>query len=94
VRGQADFLIATERMRCGEGRPVVLIDEVKRFDRPFAWTYARAPQEVLRLRDIRDSSHHVLMQSDDIRQKGLNLAVSDVFYLSRALAATYKTAKT
>jgi 2-polyprenyl-6-methoxyphenol hydroxylase-like FAD-dependent oxidoreductase len=34
------------------------------------------------------------MQSDDIRQKGLNLAVSDVFYLSRALAATYKTAKT
>lgn len=48
----------------------------------------------LRLRDIRDSSHHVLMQSDDIRQKGLNLAVSDVFYLSRALAETYKTAKT
>jgi hypothetical protein len=42
---KADFLIATERMRCGEGRPVVLIDEVKRFDRPFAWTYARAPQE-------------------------------------------------
>jgi p-hydroxybenzoate 3-monooxygenase len=27
-------------------------------------------------------------------QKGLNLAVSDVFYLSRALAETYKTAKT
>jgi hypothetical protein len=23
----------------------------------------------LRLRDIRDSSHHVLMQSDDIRQR-------------------------
>jgi hypothetical protein len=45
---KADFLIATERMRCGEGRPVVLIDEVKRFDRPFAWTYARAPQEVPR----------------------------------------------
>jgi hypothetical protein len=45
---KADFLIATERMRCGEGRPVVLIDEVKRFDRPFAWTYARAPQEAPR----------------------------------------------
>jgi hypothetical protein len=41
---KADFLIATERMRCGEGRPVVLIDEVKRFDRPFAWTYARATE--------------------------------------------------
>ena len=45
---KADFLIATERMRCGEGRPVVLIDEVKRFDRPFAWTYARATEEAPR----------------------------------------------
>jgi hypothetical protein len=43
--GQSRFLIATERMRRGKDRPVVLIDEVKRFDRPFAWTYARAPQE-------------------------------------------------
>jgi hypothetical protein len=42
---KADFLIATERMRCGAGRPVVLIDEVERFGRPFAWTYARARQE-------------------------------------------------
>ena len=41
---KADFLIATERMRCGQGRPVVLIDEVKRFDRPFARTYARVTE--------------------------------------------------
>ena len=38
---KADYLIATERMNCAENQPVVLIDEVKRFDRPFAWTYAR-----------------------------------------------------
>jgi hypothetical protein len=42
---KADFLIATERWRCAQDVPVVLIDEVKRFDRAFAWTYARrAPQ--------------------------------------------------
>jgi hypothetical protein len=38
---QADFIIATQRSRCAENKPVVLIDEVKRFDRTFAWTYAR-----------------------------------------------------
>jgi len=39
---KADYLIATERMNCAENQPVVLIDEVKRFDRPFAWgTFAR-----------------------------------------------------
>jgi hypothetical protein len=27
--------------RCAEDKPVVLIDEVKRFDRTFAWVYAR-----------------------------------------------------
>ena len=41
---KADYLIATERMNCAENQPVVLIDEVKRFGRPFAWTYARQPQ--------------------------------------------------
>jgi hypothetical protein len=45
--GKADFFIATERWRCerdvDEDVPVVLIDEVKRFDRAFAWTYARQP---------------------------------------------------
>jgi hypothetical protein len=39
---RADFIIATQRSRCAENRPVVLIDEVKRFDRTFAWIYARA----------------------------------------------------
>ena len=29
----ADFIIATERSRCADNKPVVLIDEVKRFDR-------------------------------------------------------------
>jgi hypothetical protein len=38
---KADFIIATERSRCVENAPVVLIDEVKRFDRTFAWVYAR-----------------------------------------------------
>jgi hypothetical protein len=38
---KADFIIATERSRCAENEPVVLIDEVKRFDRTFAWVYAR-----------------------------------------------------
>ena len=37
----ADFIIATERSRCADNQRVVLIDEVKRFDRTFAWVYAR-----------------------------------------------------
>jgi hypothetical protein len=43
---QADFLIATERWPCAdEGTGVVLIDEVRRFDRVFARTYARRAAE-------------------------------------------------
>jgi hypothetical protein len=38
---KADFIIATQRSRCAENKPVVLINEVKRFDRAFAWVYAR-----------------------------------------------------
>jgi hypothetical protein len=38
---KADFIIETERWRCAKNLPVTLIDEVKRFDRAFAWTYAR-----------------------------------------------------
>jgi hypothetical protein len=38
---KADFIIETERSRCAAGEPVVLIDEVKRFNRTFAWVYAR-----------------------------------------------------
>jgi hypothetical protein len=38
---KADFIIATQRWRCAENKRVVLIDEVRRFDRTFAWTYAR-----------------------------------------------------
>jgi hypothetical protein len=38
---KADFVIETERWRCAADRGLHLIDEVKRFDRPFAWTYAR-----------------------------------------------------
>ena len=38
---KADFIIATELWRCGRDQPVELIDEVKRFDRTFAWIYAR-----------------------------------------------------
>jgi hypothetical protein len=38
---KADFIIATERSRCADNQRVILIDEVKRFDRTFAWVYAR-----------------------------------------------------
>jgi hypothetical protein len=38
---KADFIIATELWPCGRDQPVELIDEVKRFDRTFAWIYAR-----------------------------------------------------
>jgi hypothetical protein len=41
---KADFLIATERWHCADDvGDAVLIDEVKRFGRPFAWIYARSP---------------------------------------------------
>ena len=30
---KADFIIATQRWRCADDKPVVLIDEIKRFDR-------------------------------------------------------------
>jgi hypothetical protein len=38
---KSDFIIATQRSRCAENKPVVLIDEVERFDRTLAWVYAR-----------------------------------------------------
>ena len=38
---KADFVIATQRWRCADDKPLILIDEVKRFDRTFAWVYAR-----------------------------------------------------
>jgi hypothetical protein len=37
-------IIATEQSTCAENQPVELIDEVKRFDRAFAWTYADTSQ--------------------------------------------------
>jgi hypothetical protein len=46
---RADFIIATQRLRCADNKPVVLIDEVRRFDRTFAWVYAR--REPHRARD-------------------------------------------
>jgi hypothetical protein len=42
---KANYIIATERMNCAENRHLVLIDEVRRFDRVFAWTYAGRPQQ-------------------------------------------------
>jgi hypothetical protein len=41
---QADFIIETERSRCAAKVPTTLIDEVKRFDRTFAWIYAAHPR--------------------------------------------------
>lgn len=37
----ADFIIETERYRCARDTQDKLIDEVMRFDRPFAWTFRR-----------------------------------------------------
>lgn len=42
---KAEFIIETQRSRCAENAPVVLIDEVKRFKRTFAWVYVRRSQE-------------------------------------------------
>ena len=36
---KAGFIIETQRWRCAKNKPVLLIDEVKRFDRAFAWVY-------------------------------------------------------
>jgi hypothetical protein len=42
---KADFIIETQRARCAERVPAAgLIDEVRRFDRTFAWTYAAHPK--------------------------------------------------
>ena len=39
---KADFVIETQRWRCAKDvKNPVLIDQVRRFDRPFAWTYAK-----------------------------------------------------
>ena len=46
---KADYIIETERWRCAEKLPFVLIDEVTRNDRTFAWVYARQP--------LRDAAH-------------------------------------
>lgn len=43
---KADFVIATERWSsCANKAPVILVDEVKRFDRTFAWIFAHRPGE-------------------------------------------------
>jgi hypothetical protein len=42
---KADFIIATQRWRCADGKPLILIDEVKRFDRTFAWVYTRTRED-------------------------------------------------
>ncbi|MDH2383631.1 hypothetical protein [Bradyrhizobium sp. CER78] len=39
---KADYLIATERWPCADSTTAVLVDEVKRFGRPFAWIYANS----------------------------------------------------
>lgn len=41
---KADYVIATERMKCADNLPLDLIDEVRRLDRVFAWTYAGRPR--------------------------------------------------
>jgi hypothetical protein len=34
------------RVECSDSQRVILIDEVKRFDRTFAWVYARRASEL------------------------------------------------
>jgi hypothetical protein len=39
---KADYLVTTERWPCADGTTAVLVDEVKRFGRPFARIYAQS----------------------------------------------------
>ena len=43
---KADFIIESERWRCGKHLPVIVIDEVKRFGLPFARVLARQPGDI------------------------------------------------
>jgi hypothetical protein len=41
---KADFVVETERWRCAEKFELRKIDEVRRMDKPFAWTYTRVSE--------------------------------------------------
>jgi hypothetical protein len=43
---KADFIIESERWRCGKHLPVILVDELKRFGLPFARVLARQPGDI------------------------------------------------
>lgn len=43
---RADFIIESERWRCAKNLPVLAIDEIKRFDQPFAWVFSRQPSQM------------------------------------------------
>jgi hypothetical protein len=43
---KADFIIESERWRCGKHLPVILVDELKRFGLPFARILARQPADI------------------------------------------------
>jgi len=43
---KADFIIESERWRCGKHLPVILVDELRRFGRPFARVLARQPADI------------------------------------------------
>jgi hypothetical protein len=43
---KADFIIETERWRCGKHLPVILVDELKRFGLPFARVLAHQPADI------------------------------------------------
>jgi hypothetical protein len=43
---KADFIIESERWRCSQHLPVIVIDEVKRFGLPFARVLARQPADI------------------------------------------------
>jgi hypothetical protein len=41
---KADYIITTERLNCAGNQPLQPVDQVTRFDRAFAWTYAKPEQ--------------------------------------------------
>jgi hypothetical protein len=43
---KADFIIESERWRCGKHLPVIVADEIKRFGLPFARVLARQPADI------------------------------------------------
>jgi hypothetical protein len=50
---KADFIIESERWRCAQHLPVIVVDEVKRFGLPFARVLAHQPADIAAAKSVR-----------------------------------------